>query len=232
AGQAKPNEPLVIPVKPQEADMPHQTKSLWVFRIYTGEANAWEYNLTITAVKGYEVVDWPPHPDLYAEATERVIYDGPFHGEYKGAHQSLLDGSEANWLFPERIISYGTQSIKVTVERGAWGAQWPEPAADQFLLEVNNASYIPLVGNGDPAGYHIEPSSVEGTTYTFDVPVDAEGYDTPYGAHSRWGFRFVPTADSGPTGGAIGSQPLPWAMDYTITIVATGRSVATEALPR
>jgi hypothetical protein len=230
AGQAKPNEPLIIPVKPTEADMPHQTKSLWVFRIYTGEANSFAYNFTLTAVKGNAVVDWPPHPDLYAEKMERLIHEGPFHGEYAGGADNLLYGTEANWLFPERIISYGTDKVTVTIEKGAWGAAWPEPAADQFILEVNNASYIPLVGNGDAAGHHLEPVSIDGTTYTFDVPVDHQGYDTPYGQHSRWGFRFVPAPQAADPLGIVRAD-IAWSLDYTIKILATGHSVATESLP-
>lgn len=222
AGQAKPGEPLIIPVKPVEADMPHQTKSLWLFRIYTGEANAWTYNLTITAVKGYDVVDWPPHPDLYAESSTRLIFEGPVQGEYAGDADNTLYGTDATWTFPERIISYGTESLQVEIEKGAWGGSWPEPAAEEWILEVNNASYIPKVGNGAPAGYQLEPVSIDGTKYVFDVPVDAAGYDTPYGAHSRWSFRFVPADDHG----------LPWSVDYAMKITATGHSVATEALPR
>lgn len=221
-GFVEPGTPVVIPVKPEEADMPHQAKSFWLFRIYTEYATSVTFNFTVTAVKGNAVVDWPPHPDLYAETSTRLIFDGPVHGEYAGDVDNNLYGTDATWTFPERIISYGTESLQVEIEKGTWGASWPEPAAEEWILEVNNASYIPKVGNGAPAGYQLEPVSIDGTKYVFDIPVDAAGYDTPYGQHSRWSFRFVPAEDHG----------LPWAVDYTMKITATGHSVAEEALPR
>lgn len=232
AGQGKVGEPIIIPVKSIQADMPHQTKSLWLFRVYTGEANEWEFNFTITAVKGQEVVDWPPHPDLYADRPERVVFDGPFRGEYGGAGDQTLYGTDANWFYPDKIISYGTESVTVTITRGAWGGPGPEPAADEFELQVNNASYIPKVGNGDPAGLHLAPQNADGTTYVFDVPVDKAGYDTPYGQKSRWAFRFVPIDnDLEREALLLGSGAEPWALDYTATVVAKGRSVSGETLP-
>lgn len=215
AGQATPNEPLIIPVDPRQADMPHQTKSLWVFRIYTGEANSFTFNVTITAVKGHDVVDWPPHPDLYRDRPERVVFDGDVQAKYDGMHANLLYGSDANWVYPERIISYGTDRVKVRIERQTWGGPTEEPAPEKFELQFTNASYIPKVGNGDPAGGHLEPASIDGMTYTFDVPVDPQGYDTPYGTASRWGFRLMP----------LDTRGMPWEMTYRMTITAYGHSI-------
>ncbi len=215
AGKATPGTPLIIPVAPTQADMPHQTKSLWLFRIYTGEVNAFSFNVTITAVKGGQVVNWPPHPDLYADRPERIVFEGPVTGESPGIAASFLYGDDANWVYPDRIISYGTDSIEVTVTRKAWNSATPEPAPEKFELQVNNASYIPKVGNGDPAGLRLTPKNIDGDTYTFDVPVDLQGYDTPYGTQSRWGFRFVPLEQRG----------LPWSHDYDMKIVARGHSI-------
>jgi len=217
AGQAQPDQPLIIPVDPQQADMPHQEKSLWVFRIYTGEANAWTFNVTITAVKGYDVVDWPPHPDLYRDRPTRSVFEGAVSGEYTGDAANFLYGDDANWVYPDRIISYGTDSVEVLITRGAWNAQTPEPAADEFELQFTNASYIPKVGNGDPAGGHLQDDGTDGSSYRFIVPVDPAGFDTPYGTASRWGFRFVPTSE--PYG------RMPWSHDYTMTILAHGHSI-------
>lgn len=220
AGQAKPDEPLVIPVEPTQADMPHQTKSLWVFRVYTGEANAFTFNMTFTAVKGREVVDWPPHPDLYRDNPVRTVFDGDVVGKYDGNAAGLLYGADANWVYPERIISYGTERVEVKIERKSWDGPAPEPEADEFELQFVNASYIPKVGNGDPAGGHLAPARVDGATYYFDVPVDAQSYDTPYGTASRWGFRFMP----------MGTMGLPWSQTYHLTVIAYGRSIEETGL--
>lgn len=215
AGQAKPDEPLVIPVEPTQADMPHQTKSLWVFRVYTGEANAFTFNMTFTAVKGRAVVDWPPHPDLYRDNAVRTVFEGDVVGKYDGDAANFLYGSDANWVYPERIISYGTERVEVIVTRNSWEGPAPEPKPEEFELQFVNASYIPKVGNGDPAGGHLAPAAVDGSTYRFDVPVDAQGYDTPYGTASRWGFRFMPTSTHG----------LPWSQTYHLTVTAYGHSI-------
>jgi hypothetical protein len=234
AGAVTPGTPLVIHVKPTEADMPHSTKSLWLFRIYTAEANAFSFNLTVTAVKGYPVVNWPPHPNLYADKTERLIYDGDAKMETQGWAQYWIYGTDEGWVYPERVISYGTDRVEVTITKGdvtTNGQQLPvEPT--QFLLEYHNASYLSKVGNGDLAGGRLADNASDGKTFHFVLPVDAQGMDTPYGQKSRWAFRFVARFDDQGscndlgTGFAQGCQFLPYEMAYHMRIVAYGHSTA------
>jgi hypothetical protein len=228
--------PFIIPVKPFEADMPHQTKSLWVFRIYSGEPTWWEWNITMTAVKGGEVVDWPPHPDLYAEKSERTIFDAPVHLESKGTVDSNLYGSDAGWVNPERIISWGSQRVEVTVSNVVLTTEAPVPPSG-FVLEYHNASKPPLLGHGAQYGGRLVDEGSDGSTYSFviDITNDHDSYDTPYGEKSRWGFRLVPQFDNG--GAAcvddpflqqllVGCQVVPWKIDYTMTIKAFGTSMS------
>jgi len=240
AGTLQVGVPLVIPVKPFEADMPHQTKSLWIFRVYSSEPTWWEWNITLTAIKGNEVVNWPPHPDLYAERTERTIFDGPVHLESKGTIDSNLYGSDAGWVNPERIISWGTERVEVTVTGVTFAADVPIDPQD-FILEYHNASKPPLLGHGNQYGGRLIDEGTDGSTYSFviDIVGDTDSYDTPYGEKSRWGFRLVPQFDNGgqaciddssgvPAGGFIqqflvGCQLVPWQMDYTMTIKAFGK---------
>ena len=231
AGQAMPGQPLVIPVSPLEADMPHQTKSLWLFRIYTGEANAFTYNVTITAVKGGGVVDWPPHPDLYADKAEREVLAGDFSTTSKGLAEYYLYGTDANWVYPERVISYGTERVEVEVTFGSINAAGGvQPSF--YYLDYKNASFLSKVGNGDLSGGRLVDETSDGTTYRFTIPVDAEGYDTPYGSKSRWGFRFMarfgdesqcPDVDQSLQQGC---QVVPYDLTYSMRVVAHGASAA------
>lgn len=234
-GQLQVGVPFTIPVAPHEADMPHQTKSLWIFRIYSSEPTWWEWNITITAVKGSEVVDWPPHPDLYAERSERTLFDGPVHLESKGTVDSNLYGSDAGWVNPERIISWGTERIEVTITSPTFSSQVPVPPSG-FVLEYHNASKPPLLGHGAQYGGRLVDEGSDGTTYHFviDIVGDTDSYDTPYGVKSRWGFRFVPQFDNGGEACVddaflqqilVGCQVVPWSMDYTMTIKAFGKSM-------
>jgi hypothetical protein len=239
-GTLQPDTPFIIPVGPTEADMPHQTKSLWLFRIYTGEANAFQFNLTLTAVKGNAVVNWPPHPDLYADKPVRTIYDGDVSLSNKGTVDYLVFANLPDWHHPERVISYGTDKLEITISNVAYSGQ---VTPERYLLETHNASYLPKLGNSDQAGGRYEDPTTDGATFKFTVPVDERGFDTPYGQKSRWGFHFVPRfADATDCFAAVndaspglyqfwqqfvvGCQYPPYDMTYHMTILAYGHSTA------
>jgi len=224
--------------------MPHQQKSLWVFRIYTQEANEFSFNFTVTAVKGNPVVNWPPHPNLYADKTTRTVFDGTVKEESHGTVQMNVDGKDVQWLGPERVVSWGTDSVDVTVTDVSFSSSVPGVTPDSYLLEFHNATHQPLLGNGDQAGGRSFDKGSDGKTWHFQIPVDSDGMDSPYGQKSRWGFRFVPRFQSDPTncysnvGGGegpaygfvqeflIGCQFTPWSLSYHMTIVAHGHSTA------
>lgn len=230
--EVTPGTPIIIPVKPLDADMPHQTKSLWVFRIYTKEANAWNFNFTVTAVKGNAIVNWPPHPNLYADRTQRVIFDGEQKISSNGPTY-MVDGNDAGWQFPDRVLSWGTDSVDVIVSNVQFTSPAPASPA-KYLLEYHNASFISKLGNGDQAGGRVTDPGSDGKTYRFSIKVDPNGYDTPYGQKSRWGFRFVPRYDdtSCPQDDTsqqflTGCQWFPWTETYHIQIIAHGHSIET-----
>lgn len=231
-GFVEPGVPVVIPVAPNEADMPHQAKSFWLFRIYTEAATSVVFNFTVTAVKGNAIVEWPPHPDLYADRTEREIFNGPVTTDTNGWADYWLTGNDANWVHPDRVISYGTDSIEIFIEKTGFAAANGAPIEpDYFYLEYHNASFISKMGNGDLAGAYAMDEGSDGTTYHFTIPVTAYDMDTPYGQKSRWGFRFMarfntescPDVDSSIQQGC---QWYPYSLDYTMRIVAHGHSTA------
>ncbi|MFP5356388.1 MAG: hypothetical protein ACLGIK_14780 [Gemmatimonadota bacterium] len=233
-----PGTPVVLPVQPLEADMPHQAKSFWVFRIYTDAATSIYFNFTVTAVKGNPIVNWPPHPDLYADSTERVIFDGPVTTETRGWAEYWLSGADANWVQPERVISYGTDKVVVEITKTGFTMNGAEAAKqpDYFNLEFHNASFISKMGNGELVGGRIRGESSDGTTFRFEIPVDEYGMDTPYGQKSRWAFRFMARFDDGGTCGQVdpsieqGCQWFPYKLDYTMKITAYGHSISGEGI--
>ncbi|MEA3201862.1 MAG: hypothetical protein QOE90_3290 [Thermoplasmata archaeon] len=243
-GELKEGQPFILPIKPTDADMPHSEKSLWVFRLFTGEANAITFNITVTAVKGNVVANWPPHPNLYAEKAERVIFDGDVKETSAGTAQGNIDGKDVQWVNPERIISWGTDSVDVTVTNPVFSASGAEAtplgSPSSYLLEIHNATYIPKLGNGAAFGERDVDKATDGKTWRFQPKVDAQSYDSPYGQKSRWGFRFVPQFGSDPTNCLAGTpdvfidkqdvlmgcQFIPWSMTYHMKIVAHGHSTA------
>lgn len=236
-GELKLNEPFVIDIKPTDADMPHQTKSLWVFRIYSNsEMVEFVFNITINLIKGYDVVNWPPHPDLYANNPTRTIFDGSVSLESKGTIDALAYGSDAGWTNPERVISWGTQRVSVTVSNVAFTSTVPGATPTGFVLEYHNASKPPLLGNGEQFGDRLTDPSSDGTTFHFTIDLTndrGDAMDTPYAQYSRWGFRLVPFFEdlSGQCvdemffpGLLSGCQWYPWQMTYDLKIEATGVS--------
>jgi hypothetical protein len=242
-GELKLNQPFLIDLKPTDADMPHQTASLWIYRIYSNSQMVWfEFNITITAIKGYDVVNWPPHPDLYAEKPDRTVFEGPVKLTSKGTVDSNLFGSDAGWTHPEKVISWGTDSIDIEFAGVTFNSQ-TSIAPTGWVFEYNNASKPPLLGNGAQYSARLKDPGSDGKSYHFHIDLKADrgdAYDTPYAQYSRWGFRLVPQFDQAQAGCyddplpegrfiqqfLVGCQFVPWDAAYTMKIVAHGHSIA------
>lgn len=250
-GQLKLDTPFTIDLKPTDADMPHQTASLWIFRIYSNtQMVAFEFNITITAIRGYDVVNWPPHPNLYADRPDRIIHDGPVKLQSKGTIDSNVYGSDAGWVHPEKVISWGTDSVDIEITNVAFTSQAPiQPSG--WVFEYNNASKPPLLGNGAQYSARLKDAGSDGKTFHFSIDLTTDrgdAMDTPYAQYSRWGFRLVPTFDQAanvcidgnnpvnPGVGRfvqqflVGCQFVPWDATYTMKIVAHGHSTS-EGVP-
>jgi hypothetical protein len=224
--------------------MPHSAHSLWVFRFWTGEPNSVYFNLTLTAVRGDRAIPaWPPHPDLYAEKPDRVVLDRQAQLQNKGTAQYAVDGTDVNWISPDKVISWGTDSIDITISNVQYSPTVPLPP-DHFVLEYHNASFVPKLGNGDQAGGRLVDQASDGKTWHFHIPTDLASYDSPYAAKSRWEFRLLPRyqdpTDCGQAARSavgddaygqlqeivVGCQFVPYSESYHITIVAHGHSTA------
>lgn len=222
-------QPVVIPVAPDEVDMPHATGSLWAFRFYTDEPNAVEFNATITVVRGENVEEWPGHPDFYAEKSRRVVLDKDAQTKAYGIAKYLVTGEDTTWNHPEKLISYGTKELHVFVNfTKIEGVQKPT----KFYLDFHNATVVPGIGDFDPSQTRIYDEGTDGTSYHFilgENEVNAGGMDSPYQTMSRWGFRILgelEDAAGNPNCLGLASSCLEYIVDYHLTIIAVGESTA------
>lgn len=208
------DKPIDIAVKPTETDMPHSVQSLWNFRLLFDRPSLLgeSFNVTVTATRGGEIVNWPGHPDFYPDnRTERVVFDKDVHTHVYGFPQDgFYEGTEA-WVAPQKLISYGTGVLDVYVNVSGFSSMPPIPAT-LYELYVHNATQL---GVGCCDGDYVQ--DVEGKndlkTYHFRVNVTPEGMDGPYQPSSRWGFHLAAVT------GAF-SDSTTYDIDYHMTIIA------------
>ena len=214
--------PVVVEVTPEMTDMPHSTRSLWVFRISTDRPESIDVPMQVTVVKGRDVVDWPGHPDFYADKPSRVVMQQHVTTRMSGLESAFLYDSGGTWANPEKLISWGTKEITVIVNvTSATNAYGAEPTG--YFLEVHDATII-----GPEITFGSRHSEINGAndlkTYEFAIAVNETGMDGPYQPASRWGFRLMATfADFDlPTGGGIGLCPgcFPYDIEYDIVVIA------------
>lgn len=212
--------PLEIEVQPRETDMPHSVRSLWVFRFTTDQTATLGVDLTITTSKGRDVVDWPGHPDFYADTDSRKVADKAVSTTMSGIKEGYLYDAGGTWVAPDKLISHGTTRIIVIANvTGVTTATGQAPTG--FFLEAHNATDIgPEIRFGERYG------DLDGTndlkSYDFEVPVDVNGMDGPYQPSSRWGFRLMATfadvdvPEEVPVVGGAGVGLCPGCFEYTI----------------
>lgn len=210
--------PIILDVAADETDMPHSTHSLWVFRLTTDRPESGlAVPMTVTVVKGGDVVDWPGHPDFYAEKASRIVMQQHVTTHMSGIESAALYDSGGTWANPEKLISWGTTEIRVIINvtktSNAYNA---EPTG--FFLEAHNATIIgPEITFGSR---HREVAGGDLRNYEYALLVDETGMDGPYQPGSRWGFRMMATfAD---IDGVVGFCPgcFPYDIEYDITVIA------------
>jgi len=213
--------PLVIPVQARATDMPHSVSSLWAFAI---EADSRQdvgsaLNVTITVVRGADVVDWPGHPDFYAEVDERVIVDKAFSVHRQGIEEGTLYGSASTWVHPDKLVSYGTGRLDVFINiTSATASNGAEPTG--FFFEYHNATILDAEDEfNDRIDDEEKGRQFDHADYHFVVEVDPAGMDGPYQPGSLWGFRPVATFAETPVA-SMCPGCFAYDIEYTMTIVA------------
>ena len=219
--------PLDIPVSPKETDMPHSTTSLWVFRLVAERGLFSVVNVTITTSRGGDVVDWPGHPDFYADnKTHRVVMDSDVTTHINGFPENMFYENPKGWAAPTFLISHGTKRLEIWANVSGTTATSPTAAEPvSYVLNWHNASKADF--EGDIFNY-VEDAEGKNDlkSYHFRLEVDEGGMDGPYQPSSRWGFRL----EAGYGNDAATGLPIPFAggctdcasydVSYHLTIIA------------
>lgn len=222
AGPLPWDTPLDLAVTSRETDMPHSVASLWVFRLLTDSPGPPKtLHMTVTIHKGDEVVDWPGHPDFYADADRRVVLDTTVKTRVNGIVENFLLYDQAGtWVHPDRLISWGTERLEVHITILGTSNDL-DASPDGFYLEHHNATVIgPEVNSADSVKDETPPPDLK--EWDFVVPVDEYGMDGPYQPESRWGFRVRATYANG----QLCPGCFNYDIEYAIKVVAVGSSTA------
>ncbi|HWG90394.1 MAG TPA: hypothetical protein VNZ52_06040 [Candidatus Thermoplasmatota archaeon] len=227
--------PVEIPVSAIETDMPHASASQWAWKfignIAPGPESLWfpgslrlepDFHVKITVFKGDKIVDWPGHPDFYADKPYRVVMDKDASTKSVGAHDALFFGDEANVVRPDALISSGTGKIVIYLNITEVTAQTGDVEPDSFFIDYTNATgrwygdYTEFsTGLNRVYGNKTDPTHV-----VITIPVKYTGWDSPYAPTSGWQF----IVRSGYTGQGTqrGLCPgcLPYEVKYHMTIHA------------
>lgn len=222
-----------VPVNELETDMPHSVQSLWVFRVFTDRTDVSSVRVQVVAYKGREVVDWPGHPDFYADVKHRVVLDEDVTTHRAGVTEFLLYGAGTSWVAPTKLVSHGTTRLVVFANITSVAASNGAPATGAFL-EYHNAT---LLDEEDQFTDRLDDSRGEDNLkdYRFDIEVTPDAMDGPYQPESRWGFRMVAVFGNAAVPGVIGvglcPGCFPYDISYHITVIAvSGEAEAGEAV--
>ncbi len=209
-----------IAVAPREADVPHAAASLWVFRLAAPGADRVDARLTVTTHRGRAVAEWPGHPDFYAHAASRVVFEGRVTTHVGGAEERLVFDAREAWTSPIGLVSHGTARLDVFANVTRVTTIAPPTA---FLLEHHNATDVGVERKSWPIARAAD-GSPDGRALAFTVPVDAAGMDGPYQPSSRWGLRLV--AGFGPASGPAASYDrlcqgcVAYELEYDLRVLA------------
>lgn len=219
--------PVVIKItNPVQTDMPHATSSLWEFQV--ASPNKHDTTLTFTAkaeiVRGADDIPlWPGHPDFYAEGPHRVVLRGS--GLVAGdpglyGHGAALVPAEAGPVAPERLISYGTRTLYVWLNITDVQAANPATAPNNWFLFHANSSGVDNITDA----FDTEGHAFDKREFSWTLPVNDAGMDSPYSDESRW--RFMLGGSLTTTLVACYADCANWAATYDLVIHASS-----EALP-
>lgn len=175
-----------IAVTPDMTDMPHMTTSRWEFYLAPSAspgAMLGPFDLKIEIVKMRDVTLFPAHPDLFEGKTEKVLLDADGRSAQvsyaKRVPNLILEGAFGEHEIPlADLVPMETKLMRFEVELRKASASVGEVSEIRFFYR-------------SPGSQGLQPAEpVSGTVdegfLVWEVPVEMEMTDTPYGKSSQW----------------------------------------------
>lgn len=222
--------PLVVPVTPEMCDMPHAKTSRWefVFLPPSGGAAMGTFRLKIDIVKMRDIEKFPGHPDLFGDATEKLLLDADATSAQQGVAGQVLGiatASGGDGMFrpeggvaPTELVPMETMELRVDVTIASATSQVGQAGNVWLLFKTADRSWFDYAGpvEGDVASGKL----------VYAIPVDMLNTDSPYATASQWLFDLRVSnelADGVDFCGACFDAQI----DYHLTVTAFDHSVLT-----
>lgn len=190
---APKGEVVALEVTPQMADMPHAQRTRWGF-LFAADGTppllVGQVHLRIEAVKTRDPTLYPGHPDFWGDKTELLRLDAD--GETRSRIDPPFLPMPANNLAPPEDALSLTAPVPMET---AWlvvrvDVLSVEPSSLQVAnlrLEARTADDLQF----DFDDVEVEPE-VDGTSWTWRIPVEMQETDSPYADGSAWAILVVP----------------------------------------
>lgn len=207
AGPVVSGEILNVSVTADDADLPHQLLSAWIFelRMSSPEPMPLRFKgaveLKVEALRGRELPVFPAHPDAWKGATELPLIEAAWSLSY---FEDLGDGGCNGAQCPQihrppvgQLVPHNASAVRVTFESNGVG-----PAGSNLRFLYHSGLAREFQGaDGD-----IRP----GVVTTLEIPVDGGG-DGPYAKQSQWEFTVIPSS--------TGPLTTAWNAEYSFSAV-------------
>lgn len=179
-------KPLTVPVTPDMTDMPHTTTSRWQFYFAPASqpgATLGPFDLKVEIVKLRDVTLFPAHPDLFEGKSEKVLLDADGRSQQvsyaKRVPNLILEGAFGEHETPlAELVPMETRRMRVEV------------ALHEASANIGSVEEIRLFYRS-PGREGLHPAelvsgSVDEAILIWEIPVEMEMTDTPYGDASQW----------------------------------------------
>lgn len=192
-------------------DLPHQTVSAWEFHFYVSAPDdvrpihfQGEVTMTVVAERTLDIPLFPPHPDPWSGKTEIALVDAEEENFYMGdSNRGWSCFGGCPHAFRPRdgtLVPFDAKMVRVTLTAAVG-------APTKLGLSVHGADTRDFT--------RLQPTSEDGNTRVYDVPVERGMGDGPYALQSLW--ELLPFIESPVEDGVHRDS-------FTITAVALKRA--------
>lgn len=185
-GPIENGDTVAIEVNETASDLPHELLSNWAFEVrveadlpgglWRGDGRA---AISATAARGHPIEVFPPHPELWDEMTEIVLFEERSAAEpvYRGGPEGGQTGN--SWMDPHMpgegiVVPYDAALVIVDID-------YDDDAPIPFTLGFHGADTREWT--------LLEPTETEEGTAHYEILLDDGLPDGPYARQSHWVFE-------------------------------------------